>query len=125
MKTLKFVLLVTATTFAFDLSAQQESKECLEFKMIASDSKMMKDYQEAAIYYWKIEKNCQADDKIYANLRFCYENLINETTDEAKKKAYRDTLITVYEKQEAKYGKEPSWSLWQWPLFVSDHYLKH
>ena len=114
MKTFKFILAAVASSLTIGVSAQEmaSEKECQEYKMIASDSKMMKEFQEAANYYWKIEKNCPEDDKIYTNLRYCYESLINETSDEAKKTAYRDTLITVYAKQEEKYGKDPNWSLW-------------
>jgi tetratricopeptide (TPR) repeat protein len=111
MKTMKYILAL-ASFYAFGAFAQEESKECKEFKMIASDSKMMGDFQEAAIYYWKIEQNCQADDNIYVNLRYCYEMMLNNTADEAIKSALRDTLITIYGKQEAKFGKDPSWSLW-------------
>lgn len=112
MKTLKYILVAATSTIAMGLSAQEMSRECQEFRMIASDSKMMKEFQEAANYYWKIEKNCPADDNIYVNLRYCYENLMNETADENKKAAYRDTLITIYAKQEEKFGKDPNWSLW-------------
>jgi tetratricopeptide (TPR) repeat protein len=111
MKTVKFVIAL-ASIYAFGAFAQEESKECKEFKMIASDSKMMGDFQEAAIYYWKIEKNCQADDNIYVNLRYCYEMMLNNSTDETRKAGLRDTLITIYGLQEAKFGKDPSWSLW-------------
>jgi tetratricopeptide (TPR) repeat protein len=112
MKTLKYIIAATALTYSVGISAQEMSKECTEFRMIASDSKMMKEFQEAATYYWKIEKNCPEDENIYTNLRYCYESLINEITDEAKKTAYRDTLIMVYDLQEKKYGKDPNWSLW-------------
>jgi tetratricopeptide (TPR) repeat protein len=111
MKTLKYILAL-ASVYAFGVFAQEETKECKEFKMIASDSKMMGDFQEAAIYYWKIEKNCQADENIYVNLRYCYEMMLNNTTDETRKAGLRDTLITIYGLQEAKFGKDPNWSLW-------------
>lgn len=112
MKTLNYILVASSAIFTNGLHAQEKSKECAEFAMIASDSKMMKEFQEAATYYWKIEKSCPTDDKIYSNLRYCYESLIPETKDEAKKKAYIDTLITVYELQEKKFGKDANWSLW-------------
>ena len=112
MKSFKSVALAAATSLSLGLTAQEMSKECQEFRMIASDSKMMKNYQEAATYYWKIEKNCPPDKNMYVNLRYCYESLINESTDESKKTAYRDTLIGVYAKQEATHGKDPNWSLW-------------
>lgn len=111
MKTLKYILTI-ASVYAFGVFAQEETKECKEFKMIASDSKMMGDFQEAATFYWKVEKNCITDENIYVNLRYCYEMMLNNTTDENRKQALRDTLITIYGLQEAKFGKEPSWSLW-------------
>jgi hypothetical protein len=111
MKTLKYILALTSV-YAFGAVAQEESKECKEYKVIASDSKVMGDFQEAASYYWKIEKNCNADDKIYINLRYCYEMLLNKTTDETRKVGLRDTLIVIYGLQEQKYGKDATWSIW-------------
>jgi len=112
MKTLKYILTI-ASVYTFSSFAQDElSKECKDYKMIASDSKMMREYQEAATYYWKIEKNCPEDKNIYANLRFCYESLMQGMTDDAQLTAYRDTLIEVYQLQEDKYGKDPNWALW-------------
>ncbi len=112
MKTLNYIIATASAVLTIGVQAQERTKECAEFAMIASDSKMMKEFQEAATYYWKIEKSCPTDDKIYANLRYCYESLIAESKDEAKKKAYIDTLINVYELQEKKFGKDPNWSLW-------------
>ena len=111
MKTLKYILAL-ASVYTFTAFAQEESKECKEFKMIASDSKMMGDFQEAATYYWKVEKNCVTDNNIYVNLRWCYESMLQTATDETRKQALRDTLITIYALQEAKFGKDPNWSLW-------------
>lgn len=111
MKTLNYIILTAAASLTFGLFAQDESKECKDFRMIAADSKMMKEYQEAATYYWKIEKNCKADENVYINLKFCYENLIEETKDEAKKKAYIDTLISILQIQDDKFGKDPNRSL--------------
>jgi len=111
MKTLKYILAL-ASVYTFTAFAQEESKECRDYKMIASDSKMMGDFQEAATYYWKVEKNCVTDNNIYVNLRWCYESMLQTATDETRKHALRDTLITIYALQEAKFGKDPNWSLW-------------
>jgi hypothetical protein len=112
MKTLKLILGTCAIGLSSVFAQEDMETKCRDYRMIASDSKMVGDFREAATYYWKIEQNCEADENIYANIRYCIESLMPSITDENEQKLYRDSLIMAYERQEAKFGKDENWTLW-------------
>jgi hypothetical protein len=86
--------------------------ECLRYRNFGSESVKLKKYSEAASNYLKAEAICGNFDKIaYTRLIDCYRNAISGEKDPLKKKLLVDTVLTVYDKAQAKLGLDDSWYL--------------
>ncbi|MCT4560058.1 MAG: hypothetical protein N4A41_01665 [Crocinitomicaceae bacterium] len=104
LKTLLFGFVLAA---GFAVNAQEESdqeRECLRMRFLAGEELKINNYSGAATYYLKGEKICKEFDKAnYDRLIGSLRNAISEEKDEARQKAFTDTLIGVYERA-AKIG---------------------
>lgn len=112
MKLGKYILGLTLA-FGLPALAQDEmSKECKEARVIGGDAMSNKNFQEAVMYYAKAESLCPLDSSIYINLKYGYEQIVSQTEDANAKKLYTDTLISIFERFETKFGKRHEWAIW-------------
>lgn len=103
LKTLLFGL-VLATGFAGNAQESDQERECLRMRFLAGEELKINNYAGAATYYLKGEKMCAEFDKAnYDRLIGSLRNAITEEKDEARQKAFTDTLVGVYERA-AKIG---------------------
>jgi hypothetical protein len=85
---------------AFAQETDQE-RECLRMRFLAGEELKINNFAGASVYYLKGEKICGGYDKPnYDRLIGTLRNTITEEKDEAKSKAYTDTLMEVYDRAE-------------------------
>jgi hypothetical protein len=106
---MKIAKLLFGTLFisaAFVASSQEETeqeRECKRMRFLAGEELKIKNYAAATAYYVKGEKICGGYDKAnYDRMIGTISNTIATETDKAKKSAYIDTLVGVYERTEEK-----------------------
>ncbi len=100
-------LLLTTATFAQEETEQE--RECLRMRFLAGEELKIKNYAGASAYYLKGEKICDGYDAAnYERLVASLRNTISTEADKAKKTAYIDTLVAVYDRVEEKgfYNQE-------------------
>lgn len=102
LKTLLFGLAL-ATGFAVNAQESDQERECLRMRFLAGEELKINNYSGAATYYLKGEQICADFDKAnYDRLIGSLRNAITEEKDEARQKAFTDTLVGVYERAAAK-----------------------
>lgn len=100
---LKRIFLAFTLLIGFGAFAQEsdEERECLRMRFLAGEELKINNFAGAATYYLKGEKICGGYDKAnYDRLIGTLRNTITEEKDEAKSKAYTDTLMAVYDRAE-------------------------
>jgi tetratricopeptide (TPR) repeat protein len=85
--------------------------ECNRYRLFGSEAVKKGNFAEAATNYNIAERYCTFDKTGYTRLIDCYRNAINKEADPAKKKLLVDTLLTAYDRAEAKVGVDESWFL--------------
>jgi hypothetical protein len=105
MKTKMKNLLLGSMLFSAVLTYAQDdekSRECDRMRFLGSKAVEAKSWNEAAIYYIKGEDLCgNYDQKQYSILIGSLIRTINAETDKARKTAYTDTILGVYDRAEA------------------------
>lgn len=101
---LKTLLIGTSFIFLNFIGVAQETdqdRECKRMRFLAGEALKIQNYPEAAMYYLKGETICggyEADN--YERLLGTLKMVINGETDKARKTAYTDTIVGVYERTE-------------------------
>ena len=98
------LLLGTTLIFAVAAKAQDDpDRECKRNLFLAGEAIKVKNFKEAASYYYRGETICNNyDTKNYSNMLSCYRRAYGDEQDADKRKLYADTLIEVYERAEEK-----------------------
>jgi tetratricopeptide (TPR) repeat protein len=100
LRSLIFGLTLTIGFVGFAQETDQE-RECLRMRFLAGEELKINNYAGASMYYLKGEKICGTYDKAnYDRLIGSLRNAISEEKDDLRKKAYTDTVISVYERAE-------------------------
>jgi tetratricopeptide (TPR) repeat protein len=115
-KKMKHLLFGTALLISNVVEAQGGATsgpeyECNRYRLFGSEAVKKSNFAEAAMNYNIAEKYCTFDKAGYTRLIDCYRNAIGKETDPAKKKLLVDTLLTAYDRAEAKVGADDSWFL--------------
>lgn len=77
--------------------------ECKRMQLFVGQELKLKDYARASMYYLKGEKICgDYDAKKYGNMIQTLRNAVATEKDKAVKKLYIDTLISAYDRADAK-----------------------
>lgn len=101
---LKRIFLALTLLVGFGAFAQEGSdaeRECLRMRFLAGEELKINNFAGASTYYLRGEKICGGYDKAnYDRLIGSLRNTISEEKDEAKVKAYTDTLLAVYDRAE-------------------------
>lgn len=104
MKIAKLLLGTSLLAAAFQLSAQEtdQERECLRMRFLAGEELKIKNYAGASMYYLKGETICGGYDKDnYNRLVGSLRNALATESDKAKKTAYIDTVVGVFDRMEA------------------------
>ncbi len=91
------IVLIGFTGFAQEVD---QERECKRNRFLAGEEVKINNYKGAAMYYLRAEKLCEFDEANYKRLTVALKNAIIDEKDEAKKKAYNDTLANVYARSE-------------------------
>lgn len=98
-----------ASTFVGFAQETDEERECLRMRFLAGEELKINNFAGATTYYLKGEKICGGYDKAnYDRLIGSLRNAITEEKDEARKKAYTDTLVAVYERADKVASSDPA-----------------
>ena len=103
MKIAKLLLSTVLLAAAFQITAQEtdQERECLRMRFLAGEELKIKNYQGASAYYIKGEQICGGYDKDnYNRLVGSLRNAIATESDKARKTAYIDTVVGVYDRME-------------------------
>jgi len=111
---MNLLLIALVAVSGFVQAQNEENRECDRMRFLAGEAikksqiegidaaTQTKLYQEASMYYLMGEKICGGFDKDnWDRLVGSLMNAVNGETDEAIKKAYTDTLIEAFDKQES------------------------
>ena len=100
---LKRIFIAATLLLGFTSFAQEtdEERECLRMRFLAGEELKINNYKGAATYYLKAESMCGEFDKAnYDRLIGSLVNTIIDEKDADKEKAYKDTVLAVYERAE-------------------------
>jgi tetratricopeptide (TPR) repeat protein len=103
MMNLKKLFIATTLLLGFTSFAQDpdSDKECLRMRFLAGEELKINNYKGAVTYYLKGETICGGYDKPnYDRLIGCLINTIIDEKDETIEKAYKDTILEVYDRAE-------------------------
>ncbi len=103
MMNLKKLFIATTLLLGFTSFAQDpdSDKECLRMRFLAGEELKINNYKGAVTYYLKGETICGGYDKAnYDRLIGCLINTIIDEKDETIEKAYKDTILEVYDRAE-------------------------
>lgn len=91
------------SVFSYGQEQTEQERECDRMRFLATEELKIQNYPAAVTYYLKGEVICGGYDKAnYDRLIGTIRNAISGETDKAKKTAYIDTLLDVYNRTEEK-----------------------
>ncbi len=100
---LKRIFIAATLLLGFTSFAQEtdQERECLRMRFLAGEELKINNYKGAVTYYLKAETICGEFDKAnYDRLIGSLVNTIIDEKDAEKEKAYKDTVLAVYERAE-------------------------
>lgn len=93
------LMIVSFASFSQD---EETERECKRMRFLAGEAIKVKNFQEASMFYLKGETICGGYDAAnYARLIGSLRKAGKAETDNARKKAYTDTLISVYNRTDS------------------------
>ena len=91
-------------------SDSKDEAKAREYNAAYNDLKKSNEFISATKpLHWLLVNAPDLNEALYINGVEVYEGAANATTDEAQKKIYQDSVITLYEKRKELYDNEAKW----------------
>ena len=85
-----------------------DSLQCRQCISLYAEPLRQKNYEESVVHWRCVINTCpKAKESIYINGAIIYRYFIDKETDAAKKEAYIDTLVWIFERQMEYWGRNP------------------